>query len=147
MKLSKTSFLSILIIFIFSSLTGFGVFALKKWGVTQGILGPEAHPFLYIVKSSHYLLTPFLVFILGTIYVAHIKKGIDKVKKNKKSGIMMLGSFFTLMLSGQFLLFLSNEDIKYFVEIIHLNIGILVVLAFSFHVKKAFKRKNKVKAA
>jgi len=118
---------------IFTTLSGLGIYLVSTFGQVHGILGPENHPSLDYFKITHYLSTPFLIISLGIIFSKHISYNWSKKKRRRYSGIIMSSLFIIIILSGQSLLFMTNQNVMENMKVLHLILGLVFAGFYLFH--------------
>lgn len=103
----------------------------KEWGLVS-------HPFLDKAKTFHYLVTPLLILAIGYILKNHIFKKISNLKNESKktTGVALAILLILLIYTGQSLLYITSEDIKFYAIYSHLIIGVLSTTVILIHLKK-----------
>ena len=128
---------AILLSFVIATISGSLISILDNYFQLNLEWGRASHPALYYMKVVHYLVTPFVLISIGIIFKDHIKRKIRGFKKESRraTGAIILIGFALLSLSGQFLLIITNEDIKEIDKYIHGISGILTLIVLLIHLK------------
>jgi len=138
-----TKFDKLLFYLCFSAtfLSGMVIYILDNYFKIKTTWGIDSHPALSICKSIHNLLTPVLVFVLGYLTFSHIlpRLKITRKLRGRKSGILLVVSFLTLVFTGQLNLVLGNEKVLETIGEIHFIVGVAIIPMLLFHLKRISK--------
>ncbi len=106
------------------------------WGVTPS-------PWEAIVLSGHGASMQLFLLLWGSLFSNHINLGLRQ-SRNRITGWCLLCLLATLTLSGWMLYYLSNEELRPLVSLLHWGSGLLVVPLFFWHpYQKKIKRQSK----
>lgn len=118
------------------AITGVGTWVLKTFFTGIDLFGPTQHPWLTYFKGAHLIFAPILLMAFGMIFEKHILKYLHlKNSKKRASGLSSLVTITLLVLSGQSLLVISEQNLLEWIGVIHLVAGILFLSAFLVHFK------------
>lgn len=93
---------------------------------------------LYTLKI-HGVFSSFFLILLGSLIPIHIQLFI-KIKRNLKTGLLLLLGMFLLSFSGIFLYYIS-EELNFFLKILHIGMGIVIIFLLPTHIYFGIKRK------
>ncbi len=99
----------------------------------EGEFGPEPHPLEHIMLVGHGCISLLLVWLLGLIFIVHIKRGWQK-RQNRTTGLIISLMSLMLMLSGLGLYYLGSEQLRMNTATLHWGFGLLAGLALPMHI-------------
>lgn len=127
----------ILLSFFLAALSGIFIFVVDYFFKIQNEWGLSSHPALSILKGFHYLATPLVLISIGFIVKEHIKRKLRNFKREsrRKTGFLLIIGFFVMSFSGQFLLIITNEQLKNINQYIHGISGLFTIIILLIHLK------------
>jgi hypothetical protein len=99
----------------------------------EGDFGPEQHPLERVMLVGHGCVSLLLVWLLGVIFIIHVKRGWQK-KQNRTAGLIISLISLLLMLSGMGLYYLGSEQLRMNTATLHWVLGLLAGLALPMHI-------------
>lgn len=115
-------------------LTGFIAIILHYFFITETDFEIIPSPYVVHFINLHGLIAPFFLIIFGSLFPLHIQRAI-KAKINFASGIMLLITLITLIVSGYYLYYCSDDYLRYFVKNYHMWLGLMIPVFLFFHIK------------
>ena len=92
-----------------------------------------------VVAGIHLLLAFIALAIVGALSSIHMRKEWNR-KRNRASGITLVGIFVFLSLSGIGIYYFGNETLSLLSSISHLVIGVFIAAIYVWHL--SYKKKN-----
>lgn len=119
-------------------------FAIKYFFQVEGEWGIESHPLEKTFQHIHILTVPVLFFAVAAIFKTHIWKKIrTNFQKLRKTGILMLISFFLMVFSGYGIQVAMNEALRKYLIWLHLGISLLWSVLYIYHQVKGSRIKTR----
>ena len=78
----------------------------------------------------------FSLWLAGLIWAVHARQGIARTKR-RPSGLLLIGSFVVLALSGYLLYYSTGEVARDVVRLLHWSLGLAAAVPFLLHSLKA----------
>ncbi len=78
----------------------------------------------------------FSLWLAGLIWAVHARQGIARTKR-RPSGLLLIGSFVVLALSGYLLYYSTGEVARDVVRLLHWSLGLAAAIPFLLHSLKA----------
>lgn len=120
---------------VISALSGVGYFLMKHLWVSDDPFAVEVHPLQAWSLVVHILVAPALVLAAGILYATHVRPYLSVAgRSNRRSGMLMLGTFGVMVLSGYGLQVLAAPWARDLSLVAHLAGSVLFVGAFASHV-------------
>lgn len=92
------------------------------------------HPWQASILNLHLLASPGLILMFGIILNSHIVKKLRAGRSpNRKSGLLSLGTFATMVISGYMLQVSSSEVWLRTYVALHVTSGVLFSIAYGAH--------------
>lgn len=114
--------------------TGFA-YLWMKYGLTQD--DPFAvvnHPWQTTMLDLHVIASPAFILVFGIILNSHIMKKLGAPRlPNRRSGLVSLGTFAAMVLSGYLLQVLTNERWLQALVVLHVASGAVFSLVYAAH--------------
>ncbi|MGE5086215.1 MAG: hypothetical protein ACM3MG_07935 [Bacillota bacterium] len=92
-----------------------------------------------VVAGIHALLALISLAIVGALSSIHMRKEWNR-KRNRLSGMSLVGIFIFLSLSGLGIYYFGNETFSVFSSVRHLIVGLLISAVYVWHL--AYKKKH-----
>ena len=121
--------------FFLLSISGFSIAILKNFFTVEDAWGISAHPYLSEVKFIHQCLNMIFIFSLGLIAKNHIYVGLTKIRRHRKSGLMIFFGLVFLIPTGQSLMILSSQTSRALLSDIHFYLGVFTTLVMLIHLR------------
>jgi cytochrome b561 len=99
---------------------------------TKGEFGAEIHPAEPTMMDIHGAAIPLALLALGSLLAMHIPKGWT-YRHQRRVGIVMLVCFALLIITGYFLSYAADEDIRGWASTFHWVIGLGIPALFALH--------------
>lgn len=116
------------------SATGVAYFWMKYLIVTSDPFAVVNHPWQGAMLAVHVVASPWLVLMFGILLNSHILRKLRATSiPNRKTGLVSLGSFFTMTLSGYLLQIVTSEQALPVLVTIHVGTGLAFGLAYATH--------------
>ena len=116
------------------AISGVLLFIIDEFFPLHTVYGPRPRPILDEIKLIHNFSNFLFLFSIGTVYMSHIYPGlIGKKKGNRISGVLSTLIILLLFISGTFLLYFSDDNLRLLAQNIHTYTGLVLVLVFSIH--------------
>jgi hypothetical protein len=141
MKFSKTFKLIFFTTVIGLYLTGLIVWILDRWGKVDHGFGPEPTAAQIWLLKSHSIVGLIFFVIFGYLIHSHIRPALW-VERKIKSGFSILGPTVLLMLTVPGLFYLTDDNQKHMVALIHTYVGLAILLPFLVHLLTRVKKKK-----
>lgn len=106
---------------------------LHNFVMHEGEFGQEPHPLEHIMLITHGCVSLLLVWLLGLIFIVHIKRAWQK-KQNRITGLIISLMSLMLMLSGLGLYYLGGEQLRINTATLHWVLGLLAGIALPIHI-------------
>lgn len=100
---------------------------------SESTFGPRAHPLEHIWLTVHGGVAFLMSWVFGLIWLVHVRRGWQR-GRNRGSGTMMGLIIVMLVLSGWGLYYLSDEQWRNVISLLHWVIGVASGLWLPFHV-------------
>jgi len=128
---------AILLSFFLAAASGFLIYIFDNFFQLDFEWGRTSHPALNYMKGLHYLATPLVLVSFGFIIKDHIKRKVRHFKKESRrvTGVIILIGLILLCVSGQALLFITNEDLLKINQYVHRVTGLITLFSLIFHLK------------
>lgn len=117
--------------FILVGVSGIG-YALTRYILPSPDPFRSVHPLDPLVQRLHVLFSPLLVFAVGNIFYLHALNKLGE-KRKKFSGILLLLSFFPMVVSGSWIQIATKELERKLAVAVHLATALLWLLSYGFH--------------
>lgn len=105
----------------------------------QGEFGPKIHPLEPWWLKLHGAFGFAAIWIFGLLWGVHVSRAWPDLRR-RWSGGLMTGIFAWLILSGYLLYYVSNENARSIVSVVHWGIGLVSPICFGFHRLRFGKR-------
>lgn len=92
-----------------------------------------------VVAGIHLLLALVALAIVGALSSIHMRKEWNR-KRNRASGITLVGIFVFLSLTGVGIYYFGNETLSLLSSVSHLVVGLLIAAIYVWHL--SYKKKN-----
>lgn len=99
---------------------------------TQGSFGPKLHALEPVSLRIHGAAAMVALVGLGSLTVTHIKRAWH-ARRNRVSGVVLLGLFFGLTLTGYLLYYFGGEESRPILSLVHWVAGLLAIAGFATH--------------
>ncbi|MGZ3727010.1 MAG: hypothetical protein ACXWQQ_14490 [Pseudobdellovibrio sp.] len=132
MKINKTLKIYIFSMLGFMYLSGLTQWLLKTYFQVDHGFGPEEHPAFIWVLRFHGTLSLGVLMLFGYIFKAHVLTSL-RIRRHVKSGLTLTVYCCLIVLTLPFLMYLTDEDLKSKVELIHTYLGLLLIVPFIIH--------------
>jgi hypothetical protein len=116
------------------SVTGFAYVWMKYFVVNDDPFAVVNHAWQPAVQALHVVASPGLLLVFGLILNSHIMKKIGaRNVPNRTSGLVSLGTFFAMTMSGYLLQVVTNEGALKALVWLHVGSGTLFSLVYGTH--------------
>lgn len=105
-------------------------------------MGPEPLPAFMWILRFHGTTSIAVLILFGYILKEHILPSW-KIGRHKKSGLFLSVYLLLIVFTLPFLMYLTDENIKHTVELIHTYLGLCLILPFALHLLVKTKAKQK----
>lgn len=112
--------------------TGLVVWILQTWFKVDNGFGPEAPASTIWYLRLHAWIGLWFLMVFGYLYGAHIQPGLMGRRK-RKSGWILLALFGILFVTVPGLYYITNDDFKNKVALIHTVLGLVLFAPFFVH--------------
>ena len=120
--------------------TGFAYFWMKYVLVTDDPFAVVNHAWQPLMLSLHVVASPALLLIFGIIFNSHIMKKIGaRHVPNRLSGLISLGTFGTMTVTGYLLQVLTVDSALTALVVLHVASGVLFSLVYAAHLLISLK--------
>lgn len=142
MKLSKDLKRAIYFLIGFLYLSGTTEWLLKTFFQVDNGMGPEPRPSEIWILRFHGTLSLAVLMLIGYVLRAHVVPSW-KAGRGKKSGLPLTIYIFLIVTTVPFLMYLTDEKMKFTVEQIHAYLGLCLIVPFLLHLLAKKKRDKK----
>lgn len=108
-------------------------FALGIGGWQEGEFGLEPHPWAQPVRVVHGILSAVALVAFGMLLALHVPAGWRK-RRRQISGAALVGAFAILAMTGWFLYYSGNEDLRAVARWMHNIAGLTFPLLVGRHI-------------
>ncbi len=117
-----------------TALTGFGYFWTKYLVHNPDPLAVVNHPLQPWFLKAHIIVSPFLIFALGTVTVKHVWRHIiTAVARGRKSGLLAAIVIVPMILTGYLIQAVTGEGWLKALALGHIGFGVLYSFGFALH--------------
>ncbi len=132
MKLSQNLKRTVFIIFGLMYISGTSQWLLKTFFQNDNGFGPETPPIFIWILRFHGTTSVALLILFGYLLREHLLPSW-KIGRHKKSGLFLSAYLFSIISTLPFLMYLTDENKKFYVEQIHAYLGLSLFLPFAVH--------------
>ncbi|MFT5622506.1 MAG: hypothetical protein ACI9FZ_000427 [Bacteroidia bacterium] len=125
--------------------TGIAFYILSRWITIEGDFGPESHPIQYPLLKAHGASAFIMIITFGYLLASHIPAGW-KSAKHRISGLSIVIAQVILIFTAYLLYYMSDEDLRGIVCIVHLGTGIAFPFLIAAHVVSGIRCKRQAQA-
>ena len=126
---------------LMSLATGSAWFALHRWVEIEGEFGPEKSPLEPWLMRVHGA-SAFLILIgFGYLLASHIHVGW-RAKRNRFSGLGLVGNVLALICTGYLLYYASGESFRDGLSWTHLALGLSLPVTIALHVWRGHRTRR-----
>lgn len=117
------------------AVTGFAYFWMKYLLDSADPFAVVNHPWQSAMLHLHVLASPLLVLVFGLILNSHIlrKLGATRVVANRKSGLLSLGLFVTMLASGYLLQVVTTDLALRTLVVVHVASSMVFCATYTAH--------------
>lgn len=98
----------------------------------QGDFGVQPHPLEAWWLKLHGACAFAALFLGGLLWAAHVRPGLS-LRRRRRSGLTIVGAWLVLALTGYLLYYLSDEDWRSGVGIVHWVVGLALAVPLVLH--------------
>ena len=92
------------------------------------------HPWQTSMLSLHVVVSPALILIFGIIFNSHVMKKLSATRlPNRRSGLVSLGTFAAMIVSGYLLQVSSSEAWLQAMVVVHVASGAVFAIVYAAH--------------
>jgi hypothetical protein len=114
--------------------SGIAYFVMKYLMETDDPFSVVNHPWQMPALHAHVLVSPLLILCFGIVFQAHVARKLGKpTVPNRTSGLLSLGTFATMTVSGYLLQVVSEPALLSVVRYAHLISGAVFTAAYIAH--------------
>jgi hypothetical protein len=114
--------------------TGFAYLWMKYGVQTDDPFAVVNHPWQTSMLSLHVVASPALILIFGIIFNSHVMKKLSATRlPNRRSGLVSLGTFAAMIVSGYLLQVSSSETWLQAMLVVHLASGAVFAIVYAAH--------------
>ena len=114
--------------------TGFAYLWMKYFAQTDDPFAVVNHPWQTSMLSLHVVVSPALILIFGIIFNSHVMKKLSATRlPNRRSGLVSLGTFAAMIVSGYLLQVSSSETWLQAMLVLHLASGTVFAIVYAVH--------------
>lgn len=114
--------------------TGIAYWAMQHLWVTDDPFAVVNHPWQPAMLAAHVLAAPLLILVFGVVYQSHIRPKVpNRAIPNRRSGLLALGTFGIMLLSGYALQVTTGAVLRQAMLVTHLASGVLFLGAYLVH--------------
>ena len=114
--------------------TGFAYLWMKYGVQTDDPFAVVNHPWQTAMLSLHVVASPALILIFGIIFNSHVMKKLGATRlPNRRSGLVSLGTFAAMIVSGYLLQVSSSETWLQAMLVLHLASGAVFAVVYAAH--------------
>jgi hypothetical protein len=106
---------------------------LHHYFLVDGEFGPEHRPLEHTLLVIHGCVAMPMLWLLGVIWTAHIRRGWRE-RVNRTSGMVMLLSMALLAITAATLYYAASDGLRAVASITHWLIGIALALGLPLHI-------------
>lgn len=132
MKLSKDLKRTIYLLLGFLYISGTTEWLLRNFFQIDRGMGPEPLDAQIWVLRLHGTLSLAVLMLIGYVLRAHVVPSW-KAGRGKRTGLLLTIYLFALIGTVPFVLYLTDENMKFTVEQIHAYLGLILILPFISH--------------
>jgi hypothetical protein len=132
MKLSKDLKRAIYFLIGFLYLSGTTEWALKNFFQVDKGMGPEPHPAEIWFLRLHGTISLAVLMLIGYVLRAHVLPSW-KARRGIRSGLLLTTYVSVIILTVPGLMYLTDENLKSKVEILHAYLGLALIIPFVLH--------------
>jgi hypothetical protein len=116
------------------ALSGFAYLAMKYFMVSDDPFALVNHPWQPTMLHAHVLVSPPLILVFGIVLNSHIMRKLRVPgTANRRSGLVSLGTFATMVASGYLLQVVSHEAVLKGLVAAHVASGAMFTAAYAAH--------------
>lgn len=112
--------------------TGAGWLLLDRFGKVEGEFGPEQNPALPSLLLAHGVFAYIFLVVAAMLVPVHVRLGWN-VRRNRKSGLLLLSTGVILAVSALGLYYLSNDAVRALTSMAHWVVGLGFPVALTVH--------------
>lgn len=114
--------------------TGFAYFWMKYAMVSDDPFAVVNHPWQTAVLGLHVVVSPAFILVFGVILNSHVMKKIRAPRiPNRRTGLLSLGTFAAMVITGYLLQVASSEAWLQALVAVHVATGAVFSLAYTVH--------------
>jgi len=114
--------------------TGFAYLWMKYGVQTNDPFAVVNHPWQTSMLSLHVVASPALILIFGIIFNSHVMKKLSATRlPNRRSGLVSLGTFAAMIVSGYLLQVSSSEAWLQTMIVVHVASGAVFAIVYVAH--------------
>jgi hypothetical protein len=116
------------------AVTGFVYFWMKYAMVSDDPFAVVNHPWQAAVLGLHVVVSPAFILMFGVILNSHVMKKIRAPRiPNRRTGLLSLGTFGAMVITGYLLQIASSEGLLQLLVVVHVATGAVFSLAYTAH--------------
>jgi hypothetical protein len=114
--------------------TGFAYLWMKYGVQTDDPFAVVNHPWQTSMLSLHVVASPALILIFGIIFNSHVMKKLSATRlPNRRSGLVSLGTFAAMIVSGYLLQVSSSQAWLQAMVVVHIASGAVFAIVYVAH--------------
>jgi len=129
------------------ALTGIVYFWMEYGMSTDDPFAVVNHPWQPHMLSLHVLAAPALLVIFGIIFNSHIGRKLRSCRPNRTTGLLSLGTFALMTLSGYLLQVVTSPGARRACLILHLATGAVFAVSYVVHLVVGLRLEAKARAS
>jgi len=116
------------------AVTGFAYLCMKYGLGTDDPFAVVNHPWQSAMLDLHVVASPAFILMFGIVFNSHVTKKLRGPRlPNQRSGLVSLGTFAAMVVSGYLLQVSSNEAWLRALVVLHVASGALFSVAYAIH--------------
>jgi hypothetical protein len=129
------------------AITGLVYFWMEYGMITDDPFAVINHPWQPHMLGLHVLAAPVLLVIFGIIFNSHIGRKLRSCQPNRRTGLLSLGTFALMTLSGYLLQIVSAPGARRVCLILHLVTGAVFAVSYTVHLVVGLRLEAKARTA
>lgn len=116
------------------AITGFAYFWMKYLMTSSDPFAVVNHPWQAPLLALHVVASPAFILVFGIVFNSHVMKKLKTPRlPNGKSGLVSLGTFAVMVLSGYLLQVASSETVLRGLIVLHVASGTIFAVVYAAH--------------